>query len=112
MKYISVEQAINTPGTRLVLSAGVPGPWGEAAKSILAHKGLEFTAVFQEGGGENAALRDWTGQTSAPVLVHAELPPVSHWLELLMLSERLAPEPFTCGFVLSNFCFAISGSSC
>lgn len=76
---------------RLVLTAGVPGPWGEAAKSILAHKEIPFVPVRQEGGGENAALREWTGQTSAPVAVYEDLPPVSHWLDLLMLAERLAP---------------------
>ena len=92
MKYLAVEEARNLPGLRLVLTAGVPGPWGEAAKAILAHKGLDFTAVYQEGGGENAALRDWTGQTSAPVLVYEDQPPVSHWLDLLMLAERLAPD--------------------
>lgn len=91
MKYLSVEEAIDQPGLRLVLSAGVPGPWGESAKSMLAYKGLEYTPVHQQGGGENAALRDWTGQTSAPVAVYEDLPPVCHWLDLLMLAERLAP---------------------
>jgi hypothetical protein len=91
MNYISVEEAINAPGLRLVLSAGVPGPWGEAAKAILAYKGLEFTPVHQQGGGENEALRTWTGQTSAPVAVYDDLPPVCHWLDLLLLAERLAP---------------------
>lgn len=92
MKYIPVEEARNAPGLRLVLSAGVPGPWGEAAKSILAYKQLAFTPVHQEGGGENVALRDWTGQTSAPVAVYENFPPACHWLDLLMLAERLAPE--------------------
>ncbi|HEY6131018.1 MAG TPA: glutathione S-transferase C-terminal domain-containing protein [Halioglobus sp.] len=91
MKYIPVEQAINAPGLRLVLSAGVPGPWGEAAKAILAYKQLDYTPVYQQGGGENAALRDWTGQTSAPVAVYEDLPPACHWLDVLMLAERLAP---------------------
>jgi glutathione S-transferase len=92
MKYISVEEAINAPGLRLVLSAGVPGPWGEAAKAILAYKELAFTPVFQQGGGDNAALKEWTGQTSAPVAVYENLPPACHWYDLLMLAERLAPE--------------------
>jgi glutathione S-transferase len=92
MKYLSVEEAINLPGLRLVLTAGVPGPWGESAKAILAFKGIDFTPVFQKGGGENAALRAWTGQTSAPVAVYNDLPPVCHWLDLLMLAERLSPE--------------------
>jgi glutathione S-transferase len=91
MKYLSVEEAIDAPGLRLVLTAGVPGPWGESAKAILAYKGLHFTPVYQQGGGENEALRQWTGQTSAPVAVYENLPPVSHWLDLLMLAERLAP---------------------
>ena len=92
MKYLSVEEAITAPGLRLVLTAGVPGPWGESAKAILAYKGLPFVPVFQQGGGENAALREWTGQTSAPVAVYENLPPVCHWLDLLMLAERLAPD--------------------
>lgn len=92
MEYISVEEAITAPGLRLVLSAGVPGPWGEAAKAILAHKQLEFIPVYQQGGGENAALKAWTGQTSAPVAVYDNLPPACHWFDLLMLAERLAPE--------------------
>jgi len=101
MKYLSVEEAIDSPGLRLVLTAGVPGPWGESAKSILAHKGLAFTPVLQQGGGENEALRNWTGQTSAPVAVYDTLPPACHWLDLLMLAERLAPDqplvPLDCG---------------
>lgn len=101
MKYLSVEEAIDMPGLRLVLTAGVPGPWGESAKAILSYKGLAFTAVLQQGGGENEALRNWTGQTSAPVAIYNKLPPACHWLDLLMLVERLAPDhplvPLDCG---------------
>ena len=93
MDYITVEEAIDAGGLRLVLTAGVPGPWGEAAKYILQHKGIEFLPVHQEGGGENAALQQWTGQNSAPVLVYEDLPPISHWLDLLMFAERHRPEP-------------------
>lgn len=91
MEYISVEEAVTAPGLRLVLSAGVPGPWGESAKAILSYKGLAFTPVLQEGGAENAALQAWTGQNSAPVAVYEQEQPVCHWLDLLMLAERLAP---------------------
>ncbi|MAT92845.1 MAG: hypothetical protein CME59_09605 [Halioglobus sp.] len=93
MDYVSVADAVDAPGLRLVLTAGVPGPWGESAKSIFAYKGIPFTPVFQEGGGENADLQAWTGQNSAPVAVYEDLPPVCHWLDLLMLAERLAPAP-------------------
>ena len=91
MDYISVAEAIDAPGLRLVLSAGVPGPWGETAKAMLAYKRLDFQAVLQEGGGENDELLAWTGQTSAPVLVSDDLPVACHWLDLLMLIERLEP---------------------
>lgn len=88
-----MEEARDAPGLRLVLTAGVPGPWGEAAKALASYKGLQWTPVRQEGGGENPALREWTGQTSAPVFVYEDLPPVCHWLDQLMLLERIAPAP-------------------
>lgn len=93
MKYLSIEEAIKTPGLRLVLTAGVPGPWGESAKAMLAFKGIPFSPVFQEAGGANEALQAWTGQNSAPVGVLDDLPPVSHWLDLLHLIERMQAEP-------------------
>ena len=92
MKYLSVEEARDLPGLRLVLTADVPGPWGESAKYLCTYKGLDYIPVYQEGGGENLALREWTGQTSAPVVVFEDLPPVSHWLDLLMFLDRLAAD--------------------
>ena len=78
---------------RLVLTQGVPGPWGELAKGIFHVKGIPFAPVSQEGGGENPALQDWTGQAGAPVAVWNEEPPRSGRHEILFLAERLAPEP-------------------
>jgi len=92
MKYLPVDEARQLPGLRLVLTAGVPGPWGEAAKYMLQHKGLAYVPVHQDGGGENAALRDWTGQSSAPAAVQDDLPPVSHWLDLISFMDRLSPD--------------------
>ena len=43
--YVSVEEAINRGGVRMVVVGGVPSPWGEAAKGILHIKGLEWVAV-------------------------------------------------------------------
>jgi len=93
MKYASVEEAREARGLRLVLTQGVPGPWGEAAKAIFKVKGLRYLAAAQEGGGENTALRDWTGQVSAPVAAWEDETPRTDSLDILFLAERLAPAP-------------------
>jgi glutathione S-transferase len=93
VKYASVEQARRLPGLRLVLTRDVPGPWGEAAKYFFAAKRLDYTPVEQVGGGENAALRDWSGQTSAPVAIWNDEPPVWTMTDILELAELLSPEP-------------------
>jgi glutathione S-transferase len=92
-EYVEVEEGRRLPGLRLVLTAGVPGPWSEAAKAMFHVKGIPFVRVRQEGGGENRALLEWTGQTSAPVAVWNDEPPRTTSLEILHLAERLAPEP-------------------
>jgi glutathione S-transferase len=91
--YISVEEACGRDDIRLVLTAGVPGPWGEAAKAILGVKGIEFIPVRQSGGGRNEALAEWTGQTSAPVLIVPGEAPHLTLRAILLAAERLAPEP-------------------
>lgn len=91
--YVSVEEARRHDGICLVLTQGVPGPWGEAAKAILSAKEIPWLAVAQEGGGANEALAEWTGQTSAPVLVVPDEAPHSTLRGILMAAERLAPEP-------------------
>lgn len=79
------------PGLRLVLTAGVPGPWGESAKAILQWKGIDFIPVRQNGGGDNADLLDWTAQDSAPVAVLDDQAPRSSWLDILLLAETMNP---------------------
>lgn len=76
---------------RLVLSSGVPGPWSESAKALVAHKGIPWVAVLHRGGAPNEELQHWTGQSSAPVAIFDDLPPACHWLDLLMLLERIEP---------------------
>jgi glutathione S-transferase len=93
MRYIELKEARNLPGLRLVLTKGLPGPWGMAARAILEYKGLEFVAVAQYPGAEDPGLREWTGQTSAPVAIYNDEPPRSQWTEILFLAERLAPDP-------------------
>jgi glutathione S-transferase len=91
--YVDVAEARTRDGMRLVLTAGVPGPWSEAAKAVLHVKGIPYVRVRQEGGGENRELLEWTGQTSAPVAVWNDEPPRTTSREILSLAERIAPEP-------------------
>jgi glutathione S-transferase len=91
--WIDVATARDLPGLRLVLSAGVPGPWGEAAKGILHAKGIPFARVAQLPGGDNDALRAWTGRDDAPIAVWNDEKPRDGWIEITLLAERIAPEP-------------------
>jgi hypothetical protein len=91
--YIEVDEARQMSGLRLVITAGFPGPWGEAAKGIFYVKHIPFVRVRQVAAEPNAALREWTGQTSAPVAIWNDERPRITWIEQLHLAERLAPEP-------------------
>ena len=93
IRYLSVADAKDRPGLRLVLTAGVPGPWGESAKYILHVKGLSFAPVAQFAGMANEDLVAWTGSANAPVAVYENESPRSGWADILHLAERLRPEP-------------------
>jgi glutathione S-transferase len=93
VEYLDVAHAQELSGLRLVLSVGVPGPWGEAAKGILDLKGIPYLPVAQYPGAPNDALEKWTGHGNAPVAVYADERPRAGWAEILFLAERLAPEP-------------------
>jgi glutathione S-transferase len=92
-EWIEVEEARSRDGLRLVISAGVPGPWGEAAKAVFRVKGVPFAKVRQAVGQRNDALFEWTGHRNAPIAVYADELPRTGWVEILHLAERLAPEP-------------------
>jgi glutathione S-transferase len=91
VQYVSVEEAIGRPGLRMMVVGGMPSPWGEAAKGILHVKGIEWAAVRL--AYDNAALKAWAGQRSAPVAVYENERPRHGWAEILLLAERLAPAP-------------------
>ncbi len=92
-EWLEVAEARSAAGVRLVLSVGVPGPWGEAAKALLQAKGIGFTAVCQRPGEPNAELAAWTGESNAPQLVIDDEPPLDRWNDLILRIEGLAPEP-------------------
>lgn len=91
--YLSVEEAIPLRGLRLVLTRGVPGPWGEAAKAILHVKGIPYAKVAQVAGENDAALIRWTGSANAPTAMYDDERPRSERHAILFLAERLAPKP-------------------
>ncbi len=91
--WIDVAEAKSRPGLRLVLTRGVPGPWGEAAKGVFRAKGIAFDKVTQVGGQPNDALFEWLGHRNAPIAVYEDERPRTGWAEILALAERLAPEP-------------------
>ena len=90
---MSVEEGKAQGGLRLVLTAGVPGPWGEAAKACFHVKKIDCPRIPQLGGQPNPELEAWTGETNAPQAVYEDEPARTHWSEIILLAERLAPNP-------------------
>jgi glutathione S-transferase len=93
MNYLSVAEARQTPGLRLVLTAHMPGPWGEAAKAVLGARNVAFTPVEQLAMEKNEDLFAWTGLRNAPIAVLNDDPPQSTWHEILLLTERIGTGP-------------------
>ncbi|ATE65830.1 hypothetical protein [Rhizorhabdus dicambivorans] len=93
MQYLSVAEARDLTGLRLVLSAHVPGPWGESAKAVFKARGVGFRPVEQKILEPNEELVAWTGSRNAPIAMLDADPPVSNWLDQLMLAERIGTGP-------------------
>jgi glutathione S-transferase len=93
VKYLSVVEARSMTGLRLVLSAGVPGPWGEAAKAVLKARNVSYAPVAQKVMAANEELCAWTGMRNAPIAIYNDEPPLAGWLDILMLAERLGSGP-------------------
>jgi glutathione S-transferase len=91
--YLDVAEARGRGGMRVAITAGFPGPWGEAAKGIYRLKAIPFAMVRQIAGAPNDELFAWTGHRNAPVAVYDEERPRVHWADILVQAERIAPEP-------------------
>lgn len=92
MEYVEAAQARTMKGLRLVLTAHVPGPWGESAKKIFEYKKIPYVPVAQHAAKENPDLVAWTGVRNAPTAMYEDEPARTTWFDILMLGERLAPE--------------------
>ncbi len=93
MDFKSISSLKTTPGLRLVLVAGAPSPWGQAAKAMMEYKGLDFSAGLLIPGETNDELVAWTGINSGPVVINDDDKPLERWTDILFLIERLAPQP-------------------
>jgi len=93
LSYIGVDEARKLKGLRLVLTQGIPAPWGMAARALYEVKKIPFVAVAQAAGADNEELVAWTGHNSAPIAMYDDERPRALWCEQLMLAERLAPDP-------------------
>jgi glutathione S-transferase len=91
--YVTAAGARDMPGLRIAFSRGMPGPWGEAVRAFFDIKQIDYVPVIQEIGEPNEVLKEWTGQSSAPVAMLDDERPRAHWSEMLMLAERLQSEP-------------------
>ena len=91
MEFVELAEAKARSGLRLVTVGGIPSPWSEAAKGLFRAVGIPFVGVrFAPGQAEFA---EWTGCANAPAAIYEDEPPRSGWAEILLLAERLAPEP-------------------
>jgi glutathione S-transferase len=90
-EYISVDEAMQRGGLRMVVVGNIPSPWGEAAKGILHIKRIEWAAVRLVYDSDS--LNEWAGQRTGPVAIYDRERPRAGWAEILLLAERLAPAP-------------------
>jgi hypothetical protein len=90
--YVSVKEARGMSGMRVVLPPA-PGPWAESLKGILHVKRIPYTRALHEVGMPSLDLKEWTAQTSSPVLAWNDERPRTIWNDQLYLAERIAPQP-------------------
>ena len=113
MKVIDLEQAKSIGGLRLGLVAGLPSPWGEAAKGLLEAAEVEFSA-FPYLGSDDSAYRSWTGYDHAPVLKYDDDPCIHTWQDILYLltsvsANRLVPKTSHARLEVFGLCHEIAG---
>ncbi|GAA3928662.1 hypothetical protein [Litoribacillus peritrichatus] len=89
--YIDLPTAKEQKGLRMVVVAGLPSPWSEAAKGIFHLKKLPWSAVYLNP--KDNELAQWTGSRNAPVAIYNNEPARSGWADILFLAERLSSSP-------------------
>jgi glutathione S-transferase len=91
--FATISDIRSANGLRMAVIRGVPSPWTEAAKGIFYVKGLECVYGAQGGDDPDNAIAAWAGDSSVPVVAFENERLRTGWAEILLLAERLAPEP-------------------
>lgn len=91
MRFVTLDEARAARGLRLVVTAGVPSPWSETAKSCFDARGIDYVAVKLTP--RDADTRAWTNRHNAPVAMYDDEPPRSGWSEIVALAERIGVGP-------------------
>jgi glutathione S-transferase len=91
--FISITQMRAAKGLRIAGLRGVPSPWTEAAKGIFHVKGLSCQYAAQSKEDPDGALAAWAGDVGIPVVAYDNEKLRTGWAEILLLAERLQPEP-------------------
>jgi glutathione S-transferase len=90
VEYVDLETARQASGLRLLIAAGVPSPWSQAAKAIIEYKNIPAWVVKVRPGDPSQTA--WTGISNVPVAMHGAELPRSGWADILALTERLQPD--------------------
>ncbi len=93
MKYVDINEAIKADGLRIVIVKAMPSAWGIAAKAMIDFKALDYLCAHQIPMSDNPELLAWSGTNSAPVVAWNDEPPLNRWDDILLLLDRLQPEP-------------------
>lgn len=92
-RFVSIAEARVADGLRMACLRKIPSPWQEAAKGVFHVKGLECLYAAQSESDMVNAIADWAGDSSIPVVAYQNEKLRTGWVEILMLAERLAPDP-------------------
>jgi glutathione S-transferase len=92
-RFVSIGEARAADGLRMACLRRIPSPWQEAAKGIFHVKGLICQYAAQAESDVDEAIADWAGDSSVPVVAWRKEKLRTGWVEILMLAERLEPEP-------------------
>lgn len=92
-RFVSIAAARAADGLRMACVRKIPSPWQEAAKGIFHVKGLDCLYAAQTAEDVEEAIADWAGDSSIPVVAYRDEKLRTGWAEILILAERLAPEP-------------------